>query len=489
MSITLVRESELDEVFALFEEAIADMHARELYQWTWGRYPREEILREDVSLGRLYRMDTEEGLAAVFAVCVGQGPEYDGVPWRYGVNPACLHRVALRPALSGRGHGREIVAFAMEQGRRLGCDCFRVDTYGQNARALRLFAAATVREAGTFRLPRYPDAFHCFESPLTDRCPLLPFRMCPAYRYGAQTPWGGDALRRLYRKDIPDPRTGEALEISCIPGLESRDDTGETLPALLARDGEALAGKGFAENFPLLLKLLAAKSSLSVQVHPGDAYALAHEHKLGKTEAWVILAAEPGARLLYGLRDGVTHDALEAALLSGGDVESMIAEVDVALGDVLYMPSGMVHAIGGGITLYEIQQSSDVTYRLWDYNRVDEKGEKRPLHIRPSLDVIDLSLKGLRTRLPDASLPGEHPVLNVPAFALGCVCAGGEQALSDTPGRFRMFTSLDALALVWQGGELRLAAGESALIPARCPTLAVRGNGRALLASVPDRAK
>lgn len=102
---------------------------------------------------------------------------------------------------------------------------------------------------------------------------MLPLRMYPAYRHGDMTPWGGDALRTVYGRDIPDDRTGEALEISAIPQLESRTVTGETLPLLLERDGARLSGDYAGEAFPLLLKLLAARDSLSVQVHPDDAYA------------------------------------------------------------------------------------------------------------------------------------------------------------------------------------------------------------------------
>ena len=484
MTDRLVTAEELPEVFRLYQRVIADMQARGLMQWTWGRYPREDILREDVRLQQLYRVDRDGMLAAVFAVCAGQDSEYDAVPWQFGLRPACLHRVAVDPGCGGRGMGRAIVALAEEHARALRCDCLRVDTYTCNERALKLFATATVREAGTFRLPRFAEPFHCFETPLSDDCPLLPIRMHPAYRFGEQTPWGGDALRRLYHKPIPDNRTGEALEISCIPGLESADDRGETLPDLIKRSGAALVGERNTQTFPLLLKLLAAKTDLSVQVHPDDAYAMAHEGKLGKTEAWVILDAEPGAKLCYGLKENVTLDALEKALTGGQDVAPMIATVDVTVGDVLYMPSGMVHAIGGGITLYEIQQSSDVTYRLWDYNRVNDRGEKRELHIRQSLDVIDPALTGLRARLPEASQAGEHTVLAVPAFTVRCVCAQGSQPLSLGNGNFRMFTAMDTLALQWQGGELTLPAGQSALIPARAPALTVAGFGRALISTV-----
>ena len=487
MNITWVKAAELPEVCALYQAAIADMQARGLEQWAWGRYPTEAILAEDVALSRLYRVDQDGSLIAVFALCVGQDAEYEGVGWRYGVRPACLHRVARLPGAGGRGVGKAIVAFAKEKGAQLGCDCLRVDTYAQNGRALKLFRENTVREAGTFAIARFPEPFHCFEAPLTAECPILPTRMHPAYRHGDMTPWGGDALRTLYGKAIPDDRTGEALEISCIPGLESTTDRGETLPELIRKDGTALVGEGNTEPFPLLLKLLAAKSSLSVQVHPGDGYAMAHEGKLGKTEAWAILHAEPGAELCYGLRDGVTLAALERALVGGEDVAPMIATTRVTAGDVLYMPSGMVHAIGGGITLYEIQQSSDVTYRLWDYNRVNERGEKRELHIRKSLDVIDPALKGIRTRFPDADQAGEHAVLDVPAFRLVCVCVQGSLALSACQESFRMFTALDALTLCWEGGAMPVKAGESVLLAAQSPQLTVQGQGRALLSMVGKR--
>ena len=133
--------------------------------------------------------------------------------------------------------------------------------------------------------------------------PLNPIRMNPAYRYGAMTPWGGDRLQLIFGKDIPDERTGEGLEVSAIPGLESRDEQGNTLPELIEKYGEALVGTHVKGPFPLLLKLLDAKDTLSVQVHPDDAYAARVENKLGKTEAWymsggssTVLTVMPGMR-------------------------------------------------------------------------------------------------------------------------------------------------------------------------------------------------
>ena len=147
------------------------------------------------------------------------------------------------------------------------------------------------------------------------------------------------------------------------------------------------------DSFDVLLKLLAARGSLSVQVHPDDEYAKAHENKLGKTEAWVILHAEEGASLLYGIREGVTIDDLRRALTGGEDVEPLIQRVPVKAGDVFYMPAGMVHAIGAGILLCEVQQSSNVTYRLYDYGRKDRYGQLRQLHLDKALDVLDTTAR------------------------------------------------------------------------------------------------
>ena len=215
--------------------------------------------------------------------------------------------------------------------------------------------------------------------------PLAPILMTPAYRYGKMTPWGGHSLRDLYGKDIPDDRTGESLEISAIPGLESRDPEGNTLPQLIDAYGGKLGGTQVSAPFPLLLKLLDARDTLSVQVHPDDAYAGRVEHKLGKTEAWHILHAEPGAELVYGIQAGTDKETLMAASRAGAAVEGLLRRVKVKAGDTYFIPAGMVHAIGSGIVLYEIQQSSDVTYRFYDWERTDEKGNKRELHIEKAV--------------------------------------------------------------------------------------------------------
>lgn len=164
MRITKPTAGALPEIYTLYQAVIADMHARSLYQWHWGRYPYEALLREDIELGRLYRIDDELGLAGVFALTVGgEEPEYRNVDWRLGDNPVCLHRIAVLPNRGGRGYAKAAVEFAKAHGKSIGCDAFRVDTYEENSRALKFFASVTAREAGTFRLQGFDKEYHCFE--------------------------------------------------------------------------------------------------------------------------------------------------------------------------------------------------------------------------------------------------------------------------------------------------------------------------------------
>lgn len=294
--------------------------------------------------------------------------------------------------------------------------------------------------------------------------PLEPIRMNPAYRYDAMTPWGGDDLKKLYQKDIPSPCTGEILEVSAIPGLESRNDAGETLPELIEKYGAALLGSKVQTPFPLLLKLLDARDTLSVQVHPDNAYAARVENKLGKTEAWHILWAEEGARLVYGVKPGVTAEELRAAALNGAEVETKLRFVPVKAGETYYIPAGTVHAIGKGIVLYEIQQSSDVTYRFYDWERTDKHGKKRELHIEKALDVTDVTLQlsaAKETKLSD----GHERLLQEDYFTLERF-HGYRGILPRAEERFAILTALGETVLSWPGGEMRMEPGTTALLPA-----------------------
>lgn len=209
--------------------------------------------------------------------------------------------------------------------------------------------------------------------------------------------WGGQKLKTLFGKEIPFEHTGESWEIACHDNGQSVANNGQfagrTLQEILLEAGEDVVGEAFNEGdkFPLLIKLIDAKDDLSVQVHPDDAYAAVHENgELGKSEAWVVLEAEPGASLVIGLKHGVTKASFIEAL-EKGHLEEVLNRLPVKAGDVVDIPAGLVHAIGTGILLAEVQQNSDTTYRVYDWNRVGLDGKSRDLHIEKSLDTIDFA--------------------------------------------------------------------------------------------------
>lgn len=149
----------------------------------------------------------------------------------------------------------------------------------------------------------------------------------------------------------------------------------------------------FEESLPYLAKFIDTSDELSIQVHPGDEYARLHENSSGKTECWIILEAEAGAGIYLGLKPGVNRSGLEKALAEKRAINELLNFYPVAPGDFYFVPAGSIHAIGRNITLAEIQQNSGITYRVWDWNRVDEKGNPRELHVEKSLDVINFEVE------------------------------------------------------------------------------------------------
>ena len=299
---------------------------------------------------------------------------------------------------------------------------------------------------------------------------LQPIPLFPAFRHGKDTPWGGEKLKEIYGKRCQDPHTGESLEMSVIPGLNSVDENGMALRDLIAAYGVLMTGTAVTGEFPLLLKLIDAKEQLSVQVHPDDAYAKANENKLGKTEAWAILHAEPGARLVYGIREGTTAAMLREACGKGKEIEKLLRYVPVRDGDVFYIPSGTVHAIGAGIVLYEIQQSSDVTYRFYDWDRTDAQGNKRALHIRQALDVtrLDYQPEAIVPKLLEDAACKREELLNTPYFRLERLSDCNQTPFSPAITHFSVVTLLTEGALATDGACRSFPAGQTIFIPADC---------------------
>ena len=200
--------------------------------------------------------------------------------------------------------------------------------------------------------------------------------------------WGGTKLRDEFGYDLPSETTGEHWSISSHPNglatVKNGDHAGKTLTELWASHRD-LFGHQEGEVFPLLTKIIDAKNDLSVQVHPDDEYGLANEGELGKTECWYVLAADEGAEIVFGHNAETKEEFHE--MIADGQWDKLLRSIQVKPGDFFYVPSGTVHAIGSGVTILETQQSSDTTYRLYDYDRKDDAGNFRDLHINQSIAV------------------------------------------------------------------------------------------------------
>jgi mannose-6-phosphate isomerase len=305
----------------------------------------------------------------------------------------------------------------------------------------------------------------------TPKPAVYPLTFAPVFK---DYPWGGRNLATRLGRTIPDGIVAESWEIAAHPNGSSTIANGPlhgaTLQAAMAAWGVDLVGSRNAEalaegHFPLLIKLLDANRWLSVQVHPADAYAREHEGESGKTEMWVVVHAEPGAELIYGFRRGVTRDAFAMAI-EAGDTEHYLHRVGVQAGDVIFVPTGAIHALGPGILVAEIQQNSDTTYRIYDW------GRPRPLHIEKALDVLDFALvepSPLQpTLLPDAPVPveviGESKYFRTERLTL----AAGQSWMGQTDETtLEIWGVLSGEAtLLWDGEPIPLPAVSWVLIPA-----------------------
>jgi mannose-6-phosphate isomerase len=226
---------------------------------------------------------------------------------------------------------------------------------------------------------------------------IYPLTFTPVFR---DYIWGGRNLETRFGRELPPGIVAESWEISGHPSSPTAVDGGPLagllLPEVLDRLGARLVGERSRwatdrKKFPLLVKLLDANRRLSVQVHPPDAYALANEGDLGKTEMWYVLYAEPGAELIYGLSRQMTRAAFRAALAEGR-LEACLHRLRIEAGDAVCVPTGTVHALLEGAVVAEIQQNSDTTYRVYDWGRLGTDGKPRPLHIDKALDVIDFDM-------------------------------------------------------------------------------------------------
>lgn len=297
--------------------------------------------------------------------------------------------------------------------------------------------------------------------------------------------WGGDRLKSEFGIKTDMDKVAEAWVLSAHPDGQSRVINGRHKGMYLGRYietvGKASLGWKCASlrSFPLLVKLIDAKTDLSVQVHPNDDYALVHENSYGKNEMWYVIDSMPGAGLYVGFNRNVTREEVEAKV-KDGTVTELLNFVPTKKGDVFFIPAGTVHAIGAGNLICEVQQSSNCTYRLYDYDRVDRYGNKRELNLEKGLDVIDYS------KYEPQSLEGEGNVI--------CRCKYFEALIYDVEGEMSVHaddSKFDAVVCLEGEGklscadsEVTLTKGESAFLPASKDPIVLSGSLKVLMCHV-----
>ncbi|MCF7855604.1 MAG: class I mannose-6-phosphate isomerase [Candidatus Pacebacteria bacterium] len=321
------------------------------------------------------------------------------------------------------------------------------------------------------------------------QCVAYPLLLRPVYKNYI---WGGTRIAERYgRSETPDS-CAESWEVSNRPEgmsvVQNGPLAGKTLHELVASCGPDLVGaKGRPDHFPLLIKLIDARERLSLQVHPNDETAAIYGGE-AKTEAWYVVDADPDAKVYAGLRNPTSADTLREAIQSGG-VEDMLTELPARPGKASYISGGRLHAIGEGCLLLEVQQSSNTTYRVYDWGRVDHDGTPRELHIDEAMRVIDWG--DTSAVFTDPRLVAEHDgnawwdVVTSPYFRVQKARLTAAENVLHTQDSFTvLFVTTGTVAVSANGMEERLAPGTSCLIPAAAESYDLRPFGTSELIAI-----
>lgn len=303
--------------------------------------------------------------------------------------------------------------------------------------------------------------------------------------------WGGRKLKSIFGFDIPDGKVGEAWIIS---GHRQGPTTIENGPLkglkldTAYQEHPEYFGNPKDKVFPLLTKILDAEDSLSVQVHPDNDYARIHENDLGKTECWYVLDADPGSYLIYGHHAKTKEELKE--MIEAGDWDDLLNKVPVKKGDFFFVPSGTIHALTKGIMVLETQQSSDTTYRLYDYDRVDEKtGTKRELHLNDSIATTTVpfvapNLDITQTKIDDATKTEFLAPPVSPFFYVDKLDVNGKVELTREDHPYELVSVISGFGKLFADGyEYELQLGSSFIIPTQIEKFTIEGNLAAIISA------
>lgn len=310
----------------------------------------------------------------------------------------------------------------------------------------------------------------------------IPIRFKP---YLKPVLWGGEKICNYKGISQPEPNIGESWEISAVPGHESVVDggiyDGLTITDLIETFGASLLGDAvyarYGGTFPLLIKIIDAGDNLSVQVHPDDDLAMKRHGCLGKTEMWYIIDAEENAKIYAGLRLELTPEEYERRVAENRIMEALAVH-DAFPGDVFFLPAGRVHAIGAGNLLAEIQETSDITYRIYDYDRRDKDGHRRELHTGMAKDAIDYHVYDSYKNPPTPANEKYSRIASCEHFTTHRLLLNGGATLPLDRKSFTVLMCVEGGAALNSGEkDIIVSAGQTVLLPATAGGISLKGKG------------
>lgn len=302
---------------------------------------------------------------------------------------------------------------------------------------------------------------------------LKPVRLMPAFK---DYLWGGTRLKTEFNKKTPFEKTAESWELSVHKDGESVISGGEydgyTLREYIDKNGKEILGKNAQkfEFFPILIKFIDAADNLSIQVHPSDEYALKNEGEYGKTEMWYVIGCDDGAFLYYGFKKEITKEEFRKRI-EENTLTEVLNKVFVKPGDVFFIEAGTVHAIGKGTMICEIQQNSNKTYRVYDYDRRDKNGNPRELHIEKAIDVANLKPPEIMKTHRDGIL-AKCRYFTVEKL----VCRKSADIVVDESCFKSLIVISGSGTLSANGEEMSLEKGDSIFVPAGCGNVKILGD-------------
>lgn len=308
--------------------------------------------------------------------------------------------------------------------------------------------------------------------------------------------WGGYKLSKIYGKGRRDEKTAESWELTVrrdgMSLIANGCFEGMALEQLIRNDSGVVGNNCALGAFPLLVKFIDASEDLSVQVHPDNDYAALHESDSGKNELWYVVDAEDNAEIVYGLKSDITDEAFESAVINE-DFSPVLNKIKVKKGDVFFIPSGQVHAICHGVLIAEIQQNSNITYRIYDYNRTGSDGKKRELHVRKALDVVknytddyikNIQFCGKADRRP--SVEGGNVICDCEHFRVTSITLSSkaghcEFTVDENSFAFLLFTDAENVSVSCSDTTVGVFSGDGIFIPAGSGKIYVNGKCHVLL--------